>query len=76
MFHHFMKGTPVPKEQRIYVVTDVDDQRLIKARSSTKAAHYAASNLQVRLASQNDLVRLLSEGVEVEDADQPKEFNE
>lgn len=58
---------------RIYVV-HVEDQdpenapRLIEARNQAHALSYATAPYRVRIASQDDLVRLLAAGVKVEAA--------
>lgn len=52
----------------IYVATQDDTDRLIRARNGVRAKAYAASNISVRLASQDDLQELLSNGSKVEDS--------
>jgi hypothetical protein len=62
---------PVSKERRIYIVRHGDDEggeRLIRALTKTKARAFAASDIEVSIASQNDLVELLADGVDIEDA--------
>lgn len=53
--------------QRIYAVTDGTTTRLVKATTPASAvSHVARSTYSVRVASQDDLVTMLSQGVAVE----------
>lgn len=52
---------------RIYVVSDHESKRLIRAAHPSHALmHAARSTLDVHVASQDELVALLGRGVEVE----------
>jgi hypothetical protein len=61
--------------QRIYLVGTPDNKvRLIKASVRQQAVSYVANNmLTVRVASQDDLVKALTEGVEIEQYRQPEQ---
>ena len=49
--------------------TKVKQSRLIRSDSKSKAFHFVADSLvSVRVATQDDMVELLSEGVKVEEA--------
>ncbi len=64
---------------RIYVVTDVTSgkMRLIRAKSQVLAHRFVSkSSFSVDLAKQDELVSLLGEGVQVEDAESEKEVTE
>lgn len=56
--------------RRIYVVTDTDtdEKRLVKAASAPQAIRHAADHYRAEVASQDALVRLLGEDIEVENA--------
>lgn len=56
-------------QQRIYIVSTPDgNTRLVRAAMRQQAlSHVAASLLEVRVASQDDLVAEVSRGVKVED---------
>ena len=52
---------------RIYIVTGPTGTRLIKAAAPSQAiTHVAKSEFDARVASQDDLVQALSDGVKVE----------
>ena len=54
-------------QTRIYVVSDHESKRLIRAAHPSHALmHAARSTFDVHVASQDELVALLSRGVEVE----------
>lgn len=59
---------------RIYVITDLEDadnpssRRLVRAISAAQAIRHAADHYTAAVATQDDLVRLVSEDVDVEDA--------
>ena len=56
--------------KRIYLTTDqTGAQRLTKATTPSQAvAHHARTTIQVRVASQDDLVKLIAAGATVEEA--------
>ena len=55
-------------QTRIYVVSDHESKRLIRAAHPSHALmHAARSTFDVHVASQDDLIALLSDGVAVED---------
>ena len=57
--------------KRIYLVESTDAQeakRLVKATSPSQAVRHVASKYSAEVASQDQLVQLLSVGVKVEDA--------
>jgi len=56
--------------KRIYLTTDqTGTERLTKATTPSQAvAHHARSTIQVRVASQEDLVQMISAGAKVEEA--------
>lgn len=56
--------------KRIYLTTDqTGAKRLTKATTPSQAvAHHARSTIQVRVASQEDLVTLIAGGTKVEEA--------
>lgn len=55
--------------KRIYIVKDNDARRLIRAANVAQARnHVARDTLQVAVASQDELVSLVSGGARVEDA--------
>ncbi len=56
--------------KRIYLTTDqTGATRLTKATTPSQAlAHHARSTIQVRVASQEDLVELIAAGTKVEEA--------
>lgn len=56
-------------ENRIYVV----EGRLIAAPSLARAKAHVARKIQAKLASQNDLIKLVGEGVKVEDSTKKEE---
>lgn len=69
-----MPITAVPVRSRIYLVSDgVQDDRLIRAKTSAGALKHAASVFTVKAASQDDLVTALESGVKVETAGQEEE---
>jgi hypothetical protein len=52
---------------RIYIVTGPTGTRLVKAAAPSQAiTHVAKSEFDARVASQDDLVQALSDGVKVE----------
>lgn len=59
-------------EKRIYVVTNREieggDERLIYAANAAQAIRHATQPFSARVASQDDLVRLVKQDVEVEKA--------
>lgn len=58
---------------RIYVVTDGTNTALVRAISRAQAiAHIARSRFSVRVASQDDIVTLVSAGIAVDDATSPQ----
>lgn len=59
--------------QRIYIIGTPDNKvRLVKASTRAQAlSHVASSLLTLRIASQDDLVKSLGDGVEVENAKSP-----
>lgn len=62
-----MNKTPV----RYYVVTthgDTDDPRLVKAPTAAQAIRHVTKSSAAKVASQDDIVRLLGAGVVPEDA--------
>jgi hypothetical protein len=58
--------------KRIYIVSRIgstEDERLIKASNPAQALRFATkSQLACRVADQGDLVKLVGEGVKVEEA--------
>jgi hypothetical protein len=61
-----MSKTP----SRIYMVTnsdDVADRRLVRASTQAQALRYVFQPFEARIASQDDLVALLADSVEIED---------
>ena len=62
-------------QQRIYLVGTPDNKiRLIKASLRQQAlSHVANTLLTVRVASQDDLVKALTSGVEIEQYRQPEQ---
>lgn len=56
--------------KRIYLTTDkTGAKRLTKATTPSQAvAHHARSTIEVRVASQEDLVELIAAGTKVEEA--------
>lgn len=55
-------------QQRIYLVTHGDDKRLIRAISQANARnHIARNSITVQVASQDDIVALVSTGQKVEE---------
>lgn len=55
-------------QQRIYLVTHGDDKRLIRAISQANARnHIARNSIAVAVASQDDIVALISTGQKVEE---------
>jgi hypothetical protein len=62
-------------QQRIYLVGTPDNKiRLIKATLRQQAlSHVANTMLTVRVASQDDLVKALTSGVEIEQYRQPEQ---
>lgn len=62
-------------QQRIYLVGTPDNKvRLIKASIRTQAvSHVANTMLTVRVATQDDLVKALTEGIEIEQYRQPEQ---
>ena len=61
---------------RIYLVLHEGDDnyaRLIEASSMARALRFATQPFTARVATQSDLVELLGECVEVEQAEEPKE---
>jgi len=55
--------------QRIYVVTGEQQPRLVRASSQAQAIGYVVRNkYKAAVASQTDLIELLSQGVKVEEA--------
>ena len=63
-------------KERIYVVYHGTNGRLVKAPTRAQAlSHVAQSTFNIRVASQDELVTLLSKGIPVEtlrDPDQPE----
>ena len=59
--------------QRIYIIGTPDNKvRLVKASTRAQAlSHVANTLLTLRIASQDDLVKSLGNGVEVENAKSP-----
>jgi hypothetical protein len=59
--------------QRIYIIGTPDNKvRLVKASTRAQAlSHVANTLLTLRIASQDDLVKSLGDGVEVENAKSP-----
>lgn len=56
-------------DSRIYAVADGDQTTLVRAISRAQAvAHIARSRFSVRVASQEDIVGLVSAGATVDDA--------
>lgn len=53
------------QQQRIYVV---DGKRLVRAPNAAQALRHASKDIEVRVAKQDDLVRMVTGGVKVEDA--------
>lgn len=64
-------------QQRIYLVSTNDGKtRLVKAGMRSQAlSHVANSMLTIRVASQDDLVKAVSEGVQVEGARSPDQMD-
>ena len=59
---------------RIYLIASNRGVRLVRANTRTQALNYVASQeLTVRVASQDDLVKYLSEGSKVETAVSPNQ---
>ena len=61
---------------RIYVILHAGDEgyaRLVESTSMARALRFATQPFNARIATQSDLVELLGEGVEVEQAEEPKE---
>lgn len=55
-------------QKRIYVVGTPDGVRLVRATVRSQAlTHVAQSDFTVRVASQEDLVEYLGEGIKIED---------
>lgn len=56
---------------RIYLVTEAEGipDRLIEAASAAQAIRYVTRPFKASVASQADLVRMVKEGVEVENAE-------
>lgn len=55
-------------QQRIYLVTHGDNKRLIRAISQANARnHIARNSIAVAVASQDDIVALISTGQKVEE---------
>lgn len=63
-----MSKTPT----RIYVVTDTldNDKYLVRAASAAQAIRHCANHYRADVASQDDLVKLVADGVDVETAGQ------
>lgn len=57
-----MSKTP----SRIYRIDDGRKDRLVRATSQAQAIRHVASGFAVRVATQDDIVSLMSEGVTVE----------
>ena len=55
-------------KNRIYVVWVAGQTRLIRASSRSAALRYAVRESTVQVASQDELVRMLADGVKVDDA--------
>lgn len=56
-------------QKRIYVVGTPDGVRLVRATVRSQAlTHVAQSQFTVRVASQEDLVEYLGDGIEIENA--------
>lgn len=53
---------------RIYRIIDGDGDRLIRAASAAQAIRHAASHMQARVATQDDIAELVAEGAKVETA--------
>ena len=62
-------------QQRIYLVGTPDNKvRLIKASLRQQAVSHVANNmLTVRVASQDDLVKALTSGIEIEQYNAPEQ---
>lgn len=59
-----MSKTPT----RIYRIDDGRGDRLIRAASQAQAIRHVASGFAVRVATQDDIANLVSEGIKVEKA--------
>lgn len=60
--------------KRIYVVTSADGERLIEAANKAQSVSFVAkSTITAEVASQADLVRLITAGVSVEGTGDPVE---
>jgi hypothetical protein len=75
---HKRLGPPNNKEshmaERIYIVQSSQGTRLIKASLRTQAlSHAANSTFTVRVASQDDLVKQLTEGTKIEQYRAPEQ---
>lgn len=57
-------------KQYIYVVTDGDKERLIRAKNGPAAKVFAAAEITYRLASQTDLEKAFGAGAKVEETHQ------
>lgn len=53
------------QQQRIYVVAD---KRLVRAPNAAQALRHVSKEIEVRVAKQDDLVKMVTGGVKVEDA--------
>lgn len=60
---------PEPK-QYIYVITDGDNQRLIRSKNGPADKVFAAADITYRLASQTDLEKAFAAGAKVEETQQ------
>ena len=62
-------------QQRVYIVGTPDQKvRLVKATVRQQALTHVANHLfTVRVASQDDLIRALKEGIEVENCRDPEQ---
>jgi len=62
--------------QRIYIIGTPDNKvRLVKATTRAQAlSHVANSLLTLRIASQDDLVKSLGDGIQVENAKSPDQI--
>jgi hypothetical protein len=59
--------------KRIYLVGTGQHVRLVRASNRAQAlAHVARSTIAVSVATQNDLVKMLTAGTKVEDVAQPE----
>ncbi len=60
---------------RVYKTTGPGGPRLIRAASRSQSIrHYAGTTIEAEPASQDDLIKLISEGVAVEDAADPEQL--